>query len=71
MGHVVLILSLVGTVGFGFLLGFLAFVLGAIMVNRPIFVPRSGRVRAWLGMVIGALDVVAWTVGLAVQLVSA
>jgi hypothetical protein len=67
-GHGVLVLSLVGAVGFGFLLGFLAFVLGVLLISRPVPVPKPSRVSAWLGIVIGALDVAGWTIGLAIQL---
>jgi hypothetical protein len=55
-------------VGFGFLLGFLAFVLGVLVISRPVPVSKPSLVSAWLGMVIGALDVAAWTIGLAIQL---
>ena len=68
LAQVVLILSLAGVMGFGFLLGFLAFVVGAAVVSQPTFVRKPGCVCASLGMVIGAFDVVAWTLGLAIQL---
>ena len=64
----VLVLSLAGMVGFGFVLGLLAFVLGAMVLGQLSPAAGTDRVRVWLGIVIGAFDVVAWTLGLAIQL---
>ncbi|HIE52665.1 MAG TPA: hypothetical protein EYP85_12990 [Armatimonadetes bacterium] len=58
-------LALVGTVAFGYLLGFLAVVFGSLALRRS----SQGAERRWacLGQLWGVFDLVVWTIALAVQ----
>ncbi len=67
-GKAALSVALIGTVGFGFVLGLVAFILAALIATQPTRVHQEHRTLLNLAMVVGAMDVVVWTIGLAFQL---
>jgi len=58
-----LMLALVGTIGFGFLVGFVAFIVGMLARRELAANPRlKGSFLIWAGQVIAALSIAGWLV---------